>query len=339
MEARQLRNLRSELAYLDSLIERTPEESVINRISLEGRRQQVAEELAGFENARTDIEPTRLTFHGKPVIGQHGIMAGFGTKIVGKFAEAIEAMGASSRQSLGSRGVVPGADDYGMMITGIARGSFGFQLERASDQLLLVAEADPVIEAVDKVKTIMEATLLTDDELAQTLIDTDSRVTKKIREFLDELVDNEATCSIESKRREFSFNTVDEIRRGAARLLEDNVTERGVILIGRFIGYLPESRQTEILVSEVSEEDADFLGKLAGTVVKAKVHPSIEDAEAINDSLDIEIEIVAQSKRVGQSKPTFVVVEPGLASSNRQTQTVHENILADEPQPFDEQTG
>ncbi len=337
MEVRQLRNLRSELAYLDLLIERTPEANVIDRISLEGRRQQVAEELEGFENARTDIEPTRLTFHGKPVIGQHGIMAGFGTKIVGKFADAVKAVGASSRQSLGSRGVVPGANNYGMMITGIARGSFGFQLERASDKPMSVSESDPVVEAVEKVKTILEATTLTDDELAQTLVDTDPRVTKKIKEFLDELVANEATCSIESKRREFSFNSVDEIRRGAARLLENNVIQREVILIGRFIGYLPESRQTEILVTEISEEDTEFLGELAGTVVKAKVDLSVEDAEAIVNAPEVEMEIVAQSKRVGQRKPTFVVVDTGIASLTRQT--LHENVLADEPQPFDEESG
>ncbi len=312
MEVKQLRNLRSELTHLDSMLARIPPENVIDRIGLQGRRQQVVEELAGFDDVRTEFEPTRLTFRGTPVIGEQGIMAGFGTKIVGLFNNTIEAMGASSQQQLGSRGVIPSVDNYGMMITGVARGSFGFQLERASDQLILVAEADPVAEAVDRVKTIMEATLMTDDELAETLVDTDPRVIKDIREFLEELVENEATCAIESKRREFSFKNVDQIRRSVARLQEDNVVQRVVTLGGKFIGYLPDSRLAEFDVSETRDEDADFLGELVGTVVKAKVDPSVKDAESINASLENDKQITANAKRVGKSKPTFVITDAGL---------------------------
>lgn len=337
MEVRQLRNLRAELAYLDSLIERTPEANVLDRMSLEARKEQVEAELAGFEDAQTDIEPTRLTFHGKPVIGQHGITTGFGATVVGKFADAVEAMGASSKQTLGSRGSIPRTDNHEMIITGIVRGSFGFQFERAPDQLLMLTELDPVVEAVDKVKAIMEATLATDDELAQTLADTDERVTRKVKEFLDVLVDNEATCSIEAKRREFRFNSVDEVRRGSARLREDNIIQREVILTGSFIGYLPESRQAEIRVNEISEDDAEFLGEIEDTVVKAKVDPSIEDAETINANLDADGRIVLQSRRVGQGKPTFTVIDPGLELVNLETDTSHLGFLiSDDPQPFDE---
>lgn len=115
-----------------------------------------------------------------------------------------------------------------------------------------------------------------------------------------------------------------------------DVIQREVTLNGKFIGYLPESRQTEIHVSQISKDDTDFLGEIEDTVIDAKVDPSVQDAEAINASLDIEIEIVTKSKRVGQNKPTFVVVDTGIESSIHQTPTLRENILADDSQPFDE---
>ena len=312
MEVRQIRNLRAELTYVESMLDRIPTENVIDRLSLQGRRQQVIEELARLDDVQTDFEPTRLIFRGKPVIGDQGIMAEFGTKIVSLFNNTIESMGASSKQELGSRGVLPEVENYGVMITGVARGSFGFQLERASDQLILVNEADPVAAAVDRVKTIMEATLLTDDELAESLADTDPRVIKDIRVFLEELAENEATCTIEAKRREFSFDSVHQVQRSAARLLEDNVVQRAVTLSGKFIGYLPESRQAEFDVSETRVEDAEFLGELVGSVVKAKIHPSIEHAASINHSLENHRQITANAKRVGKSKPTFIITDAGL---------------------------
>lgn len=118
-----------------------------------------------------------------------------------------------------------------------------------------------------------------------------------------------------------------------------NLTQREVTLSGKFIGYLPESRQAEIRVNEISEDDTDFLGDIADTVIKAKIHTSVQDADAINESLDIQTEIVAKSERVGRSKPTFVVVDTGIESSIHQTTTIHENILADAPQPFDDDPG
>ena len=115
-----------------------------------------------------------------------------------------------------------------------------------------------------------------------------------------------------------------------------DLNQREVTLYGKFIGYLPESRQTEIHVSQISQDDTDFLGEIADTIIKAEVDTSVQDADAINESLDIQTEIVAKSERVGRSRPTFVVVDTGIEASTHQTTTIHQNILADDPQPFDE---
>ena len=307
MDLRQLQRLRSEVTKLDSMLAKTPPDRVIDRISLEGRKTQVLEELARFQDQTTDVHPTLLTFRGKPVKGEHGILVDFGAQIIDAFNAAIEAMGASSTQELGSRGPIPGGANHRLMITGVARGSFGFQLERASDQLLLVPDSDPVAVAVHRVKTVMEATLLSDDELTATLVDTDRRALNGIRKFLDTLVEHEATCAIESNLEEFRFTDVDQVRRSAGRLQEDNVHERDVILTGKFIGFLPESREAEFVVSGIHDEDECFLGEIVGSVVKAKVDQSVGEANTINDSLETDTTIAALSRRVGEGKPTFAI--------------------------------
>ena len=66
------------------------------------------------------------------------MFAEFGAKVINTFADAIAAIGASQTTALGTRGVIPGRDDYQLLITGTALGSFGFELEEApKDDMLL----------------------------------------------------------------------------------------------------------------------------------------------------------------------------------------------------------
>ena len=311
MDIELIRQLRSEIRELDSLLADVPEEHVIDRISLEGRRNQISELLEGYENVRTDLKPTRLTFRGAPVKGHQGIWADFGSEIVGAFNSAVEAMGASSTQELGSRGSIPNAEDFRLMITGVARGSFGFQLHRASEQMVLVPDTDPVAVAVGRVAEVMAATLLSDDELVATLADTDSRALGRVKGFLDTLAKHDATCAIESDQTEFRFSDVDQVRRSAARLHAENILERDVILDGEFIGFLPESREAEFLVEGIRDDDADFLGEITGSVIKGKVDQDVKDAHSINHFLEQSMSATVHTRRVGNSNPSFLFTSFG----------------------------
>ena len=305
MNIERVRQLRSELSELDSLLSKIPEEQVIDRMSLEGRRNRVVEALQGYEGVRTNIRPTLLTFKGSPVKERRGIFADFGSAIVGAFNSAIVAMGASASQELGSRGAIRNAEDFGLMITDVARGSFGFQLERASDQLVLVPDTDPVSAAIDRVITVIEATTLSDDELVAALAETDRRALGRIKDFLDTLVEHEATCAIKSDQNEFRFNDVDQVERSSSRLRDDNVIERDSIFGGKFIGYLPQSRDAEYLVNEINNEDAEFLGEIIGIVIKGKVDQTVPNADAINGFLGQTTSATVRVRRVGDSNPSF----------------------------------
>ena len=307
MDLRQIQRLRAEISKLDSMLARIPVNHVIDRMSFEERRAQIVQELEGYENIQTDIQPTKLTFRGNPVKNQQGIAADFVGDVIGRFNTAVEAMGASSTRELRSRGAIPGAQNYSLMITGVARGSFGFQLERACDQLVLISDEDPVTAAIDRIKNVMKATLLSDDELVDTLAATDRRAVTDIRNFLDAVVKHKATFAIESNRTEFRFETVDQIERGAARLQESNLLEKAITLSGEFIGYLPESQEAEFRVTRLTDEDAEFVGEIVDTIIKAKVDVSLEDANSINHILEQDISIIATAKRIGESKPSYVI--------------------------------
>ena len=74
----------------------------------------------------------RLTFDGRPVTGRQGIMADFCAKALTAFEKAVASVGASQEGHLAWMGPIPNRDAYSLLITGIAYGSFGFELGGAS---------------------------------------------------------------------------------------------------------------------------------------------------------------------------------------------------------------
>ena len=70
--------------------------------------------------------------------GTYGIGADFCGDAVSEFARAVAFVGASEGQPLSSTGPVPGSDDFRILVTGVARGTFGFQIREASDQSVML---------------------------------------------------------------------------------------------------------------------------------------------------------------------------------------------------------
>ena len=163
-------------SLLEKLIAQSSPGNVIGRMSLESRLQEVEEELQSYEGY--DHRPTsaRLTFRGKPVVGNRGIRADFGSEAVKAFSEgAVTRVGAGQGQALASSGPIPHETDYQLLITGTAPGSFVFLLEDASQQAPLDGQSTPVGVAIERVKQILEASTGTDEQLTDAIGDTDRR--------------------------------------------------------------------------------------------------------------------------------------------------------------------
>lgn len=297
---KEYRHLRADLTELDRLIAMTPESDVIDRSSLEARRNQVAEELGTYPTPIRWPVNACLTFNGGPVIGRHGIEADFGAKAVTAFADAVASIGASRQSPLGARGVIPNREDYRLLITGTSRGSFGFEIEEKLAvnpvQETLFPESSYVEMALEQVKNILKSSVSNDEDLADAVADVDPRALTDLRTFVKMMADNHAVCSLSLKGDTFGFDDMDQVKRSQRNLSQSNIRLYEDAMSGSFHGFLPNERKAEFV------DDSD------GQVISGKVDPKV-DASGINSMLNRPASIKVLAKRVGASRPSYVITE------------------------------
>jgi len=301
MNLREYRQLQAEAGAIDAMLSEIPEEQVLDRMGLESRLREI-QVLLG-EQALLAEQPTRepvrarLTFRGRPIVGSHGVFAEFGASAVSAFAKAVASVGASMRRPLGSRGQLPMKEDFGLLITGTATGSFGFDLEEAAQaNLELFPTQSPLEVAVEQTQGILRATTGNDDELAEALAEVDPRAVEAVRSFLGELVGNEAVCTLEFHGEVFRFSDVAQVQRCSARLEQDNIRESDDEKRGRFLGVLPNRRSFEFMVEDGEE------------VIVGKISGDLEDPARINEVLNQPVVAQLHARKVGSSKPRYLLL-------------------------------
>lgn len=308
MNIQEYHQLLAEHTALERLLEQLPASSVIERMGLEARKKETEDALASQPAPSREPVRAKLTFNGKPIVGGHGMFAEFGAAAVGTFASAVAAVGASQNGPLGTRGALPDRDDFKLLITGTALGSFGFELEEAPmDSEMLFPETSLVETAIEQTKAILEATIGTDDDLADAVSEADKRALDALRAFLKTLADEEAVCTLEFKEKVFRFADVGQVRRSERRLSLDNIHADPQQLEGFFQGVLPKRRTFEFAIAS-SEE-----------VISGKVGPDIPDASAINHILEQLTTIDVVATRVGSGRPRYVLsgyAEPSSGPRN-----------------------
>lgn len=303
MNIQERYQLLAEKTSLERMLASLPESSVIDRMSLEARKTEVEEALAAAPTPAREPVRARLTFRGKPIIGSHGMFAEFGAKAINAFADAVAAIGASQTTTLGTRGALPNREEYQLLITGTALGSFGFELEEAPGGETLFPELSLVDRAIEQTRRIMEASLGSDDELTEAIADADPRAVEALRGFLQTLADQEAVCTLEFKEEVFRFADVGQVRRSEGRLRQDNIHEEEKSLSGHFLGVLPHRRTFEFQMADTQD------------IIAGKVGPDIENAGSINQVLGQDITVQVHTKRAGTGRPKYTLL------SYKQTET------------------
>ena len=312
MNIQERKHLLAELTELDRMIDQTPETDAIDRMSLEARKSEVKEALAAAPVPSREPMRARLTFRGKPIVGSHGMFAEFGAKAINAFADAVAAIGASQTAALGTRGAIPNREEYQLLITGTALGSFGFELEEASKEDMFFPEMSLIDHAIEQTRRIMEASLGTDDELTEAIAEADPRAVETLRSFLETLADQEAVCALDFKEEVFRFADVGQVRRSEGRLRQDNIHEEDKPLSGQFLGVLPHRRTFEFQIADPQE------------IIVGKVGPDIQDAASINHVLEQDIKIQVHAKRAGTGRPKYTLLsydQPEAQASGGQANT------------------
>jgi len=260
------------------------------------RNHRVEEALAAAPVPSREPVRARLTFRGKPIIGSHGMFAEFGAKAINAFADAVAAIGASQTTALGTRGALPNREEYQLLITGTALGSFGFELEEAPKDETLFPGMSLVDHAIEQTRKIMEASLGSDDELTEAIAEADPRAVDALRGFLQTLADQEAICALEFKEEVFRFADVGQVRRSEGRLRRDNIHEEDKPLSGQFLGVLPHRRTFEFQVAD------------SGDIITGKVGKDVQDAAGINHVLERPLTIQVHTKRAGTGRPKYTLL-------------------------------
>jgi len=86
--------------------------------------------------------------------------------------------------------------------------------------------------AIEQTKAIMEASLGSDDELAEAVSEADPRALEALRTFLGTIADQEAVCVLEFKDKVFSFFRCGAGPPKRRRLSQDNIHEEDQEIYG-----------------------------------------------------------------------------------------------------------
>lgn len=289
--------LLAERKFLHARLAALPDSAKITRLSTESHLRAIEMRLARVPEAGRAPEKVRLTFNGRPVIGSHGIFPEFGMKAISHFSEMVAAVAASLSAPLAAMGPIPNREQYQLLITNTALGSFGFELEEYQAGQMSLDELSPVAQALERTQNLLQGTVGTDDQLADSAADTDPRALDKVRTFLQTLVDSEAICAMQYQERVFRFTDVGQVRNSLARLGQDNLREEEQTLAGEFQGILPKGRTFEFKLVD------------QGEVIRGKLGPAIRDADELNAHLHQFAQIKIMVTRVGNGRPRYVLMD------------------------------
>jgi hypothetical protein len=235
--------MEADLAAVRGLLnERTEEDDPVGWMQFSERISFLENRLKEFDAQSSNKAEVGLFFGGRPVLGSHGILADFSSRILNEFQTLVTSAHASADGWLGSRGPFPQRERTQLMITNVARGSFGFVLEQATDLEMFETDVKSALDtALDLVSKVASSDQENFEEITEEL---DSRVFNSLKNFVRLLDDSGATLRIMDSHREI------ELERSAISLaisrtrdttfVEEEVTRAGILYV------LPSSRQFEL---------------------------------------------------------------------------------------------
>ena len=290
MDRQEYEWLRSGLGQLDEFLAMTPESAVISRMSLESEREEIAAKLAAFTPPARWPATARLTFDGDPVEGRRGIDAAFAYQALEKYEGAVASAGASLVGPLKDKGPIPNRENYRLLITNVATGSFGFEIEEANPTD--GPDPSPAEQGIMQVHTLLKTSALTDDDA---IAAAHPRVLSNVHGFLKIVADNQAICSVAFDGDRFRFDDTAQVRKSLDILNPANIREYDDEFSGHFVGYLPGSRL------------AEFVNHRTGEFLSGRVVRSVRSADQINDVREVPFILRVRIRKAGTRKPSYTI--------------------------------
>jgi hypothetical protein len=225
--------VRADLAAVDGLLgSRTEAEDPVGWLQFSRRKEMLEQQLSAPSEVSSSAA-VGLFFAGRPVFGSRGIAAEFGARAVEQFQAVVSTKHATQEGPIGSRGPIPQRDRSKLMITEVARGSFGFILEEAEGPQLVES---PLRQTVDEVVDLIYRTAAPDEEAFEAFTEAvDNRVLGSLKGFFRLLDEAGATVRIVEEQREFTLarDAVERARERTESLVIDEQERRSLPLAGK----------------------------------------------------------------------------------------------------------
>ncbi len=244
----RMQGLQAELSSVNDLLQSARDmDDPVGEFQLEKRKVKIESELQSLAAHPENRASIALFFGGKPVLGSRGISAEFAGHMLQNFQELVaRKFAAAELGTLGVRGPIPMKQATDMMVTNLAKGSFGFVLDELSDQEEIDATAlkvivDEVVQTIEKVSSSNE---LDFEEVTEQL---DPRLLISLKDFFVTLDSSEATIRLVDDLADISLDSTS-VHRGRLRTEATSIDESDVTLDGVLVGFLPEHRKFEMLI-------------------------------------------------------------------------------------------
>lgn len=239
--------LKADLAAVDAVLRSKSEaDDPIGVFQFKRRKEELQRELSTLVDSADLSAAVGVFFGGRPAMGSKGIMADFAGKAINAFDDIVsKQLALEHLGDLGARGPIPLSSEAHLMITDVARGSFGFVLEEAAANQSLAETSLKV--AVDKASKLLSAVASEDEGTYEEAVDVLSeRLLISLKQFFQVLDENGATLRVVEADEERVFDS-QAIHRARVRTQTTEIRERDTDEIsGVLIGLLPEHRRFEL---------------------------------------------------------------------------------------------
>jgi hypothetical protein len=220
-------------------------EDPVGLLQYEHRKNILEKEIEELKKTVTTNASVALFFGGTPVLGSKGIAVEFAGSVLEKFQNLVTRTFVKTELGqLGERGPIPQKDNTQLMVTELARGSFGFVLDEMTNQ---TSSQETVLKfMVDEVSEIVQKTGSPNEPDFEEILDSlDSRTLLGLRDFFAVLDKNEATIRLVDDTRDFILDK-EAVRRGHLRTEATSIEENEIFEYGEIIGLLPEHKKFEL---------------------------------------------------------------------------------------------
>ena len=240
-QATKRQYLAAEKAALENLVATLHEDSVLERIGLQSRLNEVTAELALLPEATERTAEAELVFYGEPVHGREGIDARFTSAVIAAYQDLI-AKTLAAKSELHAMGRIPDAHLSRLHVTDVVHGSFGFHFQE-----LAVQESfgeTPLFAASEEAAYLIDAAGSDDETFVDVVADLNPRVHDAVRNFFTTIVNAGATFRLSTATMTSEFTT-ERLHAAVERVTIERREEADQPLPGVFMGVLHASRQFE----------------------------------------------------------------------------------------------